>query len=151
MNNKDVGQRTGALGLPARRVKVDIFDSEGSKITISIEGNVSRDKVLKIIDLVELLEGGAESERAKPLTDLSKIEKVKRVIDQRFPIGWFSSQELQTAYEDLINEPIGLSTVSTYLSRLAARGMLTRAGSPAERRYKFNRAQALQRGQLIRP
>ncbi|MFQ6074582.1 MAG: hypothetical protein ACE5Z5_00410 [Candidatus Bathyarchaeia archaeon] len=139
--------------MPARRVKVDIFDSEGNKITISFEGNITRNKVLKILDLVELLGGGsvAESEEGKSLIGLSKIEKAKRVIEQRFPIGWFSSQELQTAYEDLIKEPIGLSTVSTYLSRLADRGMLTRAGSSAGRRYRLKSARALQRGRSVQP
>lgn len=127
--------------LPVRRVKVDVYDGEGNRMTVCFEGQVTRDKVLQLLDLVELLGGvptsGARNERN--LSDLSKFEKTQLIIEKRFPVGWFSSQEVQAVYEDALNEPIGLSTVSTYLARLTDRGTLTRAGSTAMRRYKLKR------------
>ena len=38
----------------------------------------------------------------------------------------FSSADIARDYEELHGEPIGLSTVSTYLSRMAERGALKR-------------------------
>ncbi len=52
-------------------------------------------------------------------------------------------------YEDLLNEPIGLSTVSTYLSRLVDKGILIRSGSAASRKYKLKRSLNFQRKQHI--
>ncbi len=132
--------------MPARRVKIDVFDDKGNKVTIAIEGEVTRSKVLQVLDLVELLGGvpPLEPQEESVSGETSKLEKVRKVIERSFPVGWFTSRELQSAYEDLMNEPIGLSTVSTYLGRLALRGALVRAGSAVGRRYKLRRILSLQ-------
>jgi predicted transcriptional regulator len=56
--------------------------------------------------------------------DLSKIERVILIIKKNFPIVWFTAKEVQEVYEKEIGEPISLSAISTYLSRLADKGML---------------------------
>jgi len=70
-------------------------------------------------------------------SELPKIEKVRLVAEKKFPIGWVSSKDVQTTYEEHFNEPILLSTVSTYLSRLADRGILIKSGASNQRRYKI--------------
>jgi hypothetical protein len=109
--------------MPARKIRVELFDSDGNRYTIAFEGQVTRDKALRLLDLVELL-GGVPSEA--PTTNntlrnnsISRFEKVQVVIQKSFPIIWFSSKDIQTVYEQELKEPIGLSTVSTYLSRMA--------------------------------
>ena len=125
--------------MPARKMRIEVFDSEGNKYTISLEGNISREKAIKILDLIELL-GGIPSGNpvlANSPYKTAKIEKVKAIIERRFPLVWFSSREIQEAYEDEFKEPISLSTVSTYLSRLADRGFLMVSSNSRTKRYRM--------------
>ncbi len=128
--------------MPARKIRVELFDSDGNRYTIAFEGQVTRDKALRLLDLVELL-GGAPSEgqtvnagAALPNRVLSRFEKVQLVIQKSFPLIWFSSKDIQSVYEQELKEPVGLSTVSTYLSRMASKGMLLRTGGPNNLKYK---------------
>ena len=128
--------------MPARKMRVELFDSEGNRYTIAFEGQITRDKALRLLDLVELL-GGMPDEGPAPgagssLTgnNLSRFEKTHLVIQKSFPLIWFSSKEVQSVYEQDLKEPIGLSTVSTYLARLASKGMLLRTGGSTNLKYR---------------
>src|SRR4030043_576349 len=129
--------------MPARKMRVELFDSDGNRYTIAFEGQVTRDKALRLLDLVELL-GGAPGENptvtnspAMPNNSpLSRFEKVQAVIQKNFPLIWFSSKDIQSVYEQELKEPVGLSTVSTYLSRMASKGMLLRTGGQNSLKYK---------------
>ena len=103
---------------------------------------MTRDKALRLLDLVELL-GGAPSEgqtvntgATVPNRILSRFEKVHLVIQKNFPLIWFSSKEIQSVYEQELKEPVSLSTISTYLSRMATKGLLLRTGGPNNLKYK---------------
>ncbi len=128
--------------MPARKMRVELFDNEGNRYTIAFEGQVTRDKALRLLDLVELLGGmpgeGAPSSAVNALTGnrLSRFEKVRLVIQKNFPLVWFSSKDIQAVYEEELKEPIGLSTISTYLSRMTNRGLLLRAGQSNNLKYK---------------
>jgi len=128
--------------MPARKMRVELFDSEGNRYTIAFEGQVTRDKALRLLDLVELLGGmpgeGAISGSGKVLTgnSLTRFEKVRLVIQKNFPLIWFSSKDVQSVYEQELKEPVSLSTVSTYLARLTSRGLLLRAGEGSNLKYK---------------
>lgn len=137
--------------MPTRKMKVDINDEEGNKISITITGALNRDKIFQIMDFAELLNGNPTSTDDRSFTDFSKFEKLQLIINRKFPLGWFTSQELMIAYEDTLNEPIGLSTVSTYLSRLAEKKLLTRVGSSTERKYKLVRNKKLDKRTYIQP
>ena len=123
------------ITLTKRKLKLDIDSGDGNKMSISFSGDLDRDKILQVLDIVNLLENNSTTKQS--IEDLSKFDKLKLVVKRKFPIGWFSSQELMIAYEDLLDEPIPLSTVSTYLHRLSQRKFLIRAGSFAERKYKL--------------
>jgi hypothetical protein len=128
--------------MPARKMRVELFDSEGNRYTIAFEGQITRDKALRLLDLVELLGGmpgeGATSGAGSTLasTSLSRFEKVRLVIKKSFPLIWFSSKDVQAVYEQELKEPIGLSTVSTYLARMANRGLLLRTSGSNNLKYK---------------
>lgn len=107
-------------------MKVEVYDESGNRYVISFEGRVTRDKALKILDIVELLGGMPVGEPIQYPKDISKIEKVFLVVKKNFPIAWFSAREVEEAYERETGEPISLSAVLTYLSRLANKGMLMR-------------------------
>jgi hypothetical protein len=124
--------------MPTKKMRVEIFN-DGDRYTITFEGQVTRDKALRLLDLVELLGGmpTVNSESSRPISEIPKIEKVRLAAEKNFPVGWFSSKELQIAYEKQFNEPISLSTVSTYLSRLADRGFFTKKGASNQLRYRI--------------
>ena len=62
---------------------------------------------------------------------------MRSVIQKSFPLVWFSSKDIQAVYEQDFKEPISLSTVSTYLARMANKGYLMRAGGANNLKYKI--------------
>lgn len=118
------------------RIKIDINDNDGNKITISLEGRLTREKVIQVLDFIDLLGGSSAADIQSGESNFSKFERIQNIILRKFPVGWFSSQEVMLTYEEALDEPIGLSTVSTYLTRLAAKGILMRSGPVVKRRYK---------------
>lgn len=132
-----------------RKLKIEFNNGDGNKISVTISGRFKRDKVLQLLDFIDLLDGNSEINEEKLLTDLSKIEKLQLIIKRKFPIGWFNSQEMMIAYEDILNEPIGLSTVSTYLYRLVGKRVLIRSGSISERRYKLARIKKINKKSIV--
>lgn len=127
--------------MPARKMRIELFDSEGNKYTIAYEGQITREKALRLLDLVELL-GGMPSGGTNPginpsNTKFSKYDKLRIIIQKYFPIVWFSSKEVQYAYEQQVKEPVSLSTISTYLARMTNKGILVRAGASNRLRYKI--------------
>jgi len=120
-------------------MRVEIFNGSGERYAITFEGQVTREKALRLLDLVELL-GGMPSVNLgwnRPTSELSKLDKIRLVIEKGFPLGWFSSKDIQSAYEEEFKEPISLSTVATYLSRMADRGILTKNGASNRLRYRI--------------
>jgi hypothetical protein len=124
--------------MPTKKMRVEIFN-DGDRYTITFEGQITRDKALRLLDLVELLGGmpTVDSKETRSISELPKIEKVHLSVEKNFPVGWFSSKELQTVYEKQFNEPISLSTISTYLSRLADRGFFMKKNTSNRLRYRI--------------
>ncbi len=132
--------------MPAKKMRVEVFDSDGNRYSISFEGRVTRDKALRLLEMVELL-GGIPSTGANSAANIagnqeqwSKYDKVKMVIQKHFPVLWFTSREVQSTFEQELKEPIGISTVATYLSRMAAKGFLVRSGTANSLKYKVTQA-----------
>lgn len=108
-----------------KRVKVEFQDDSGTKYSLAVEGRLSREKVLKIMDLMELVEG--TDEIAAPQIDTSSaFGRVYNIIESSYAGKEFSTADIAREYEELHGQPIALSTVSTYLSRLSERGSLKR-------------------------
>ncbi len=129
--------------MPARKMRIELFDSEGNRYTIAFEGQITRDKAVRLLDLVELLGGmpneNINTEQKQSIVDqkLSKCEKVRMVVQKNFQLVWFSSKDLQTAYEQDFREPVGLSTVATYLSRMTLKGLLVKTGAANSLKYRL--------------
>lgn len=126
--------------MPARKMRVELFDSEGNKYSVSFEGQITRDKALRLLDLLELLggspSGGNPGVNAQSV-EASKHDKVLAAIQKHFPAVWFSSKEIQSSYEQEFKEPIGLSTVATYLSRSVNKGILVKSGAANRLKYRL--------------
>ena len=125
--------------MPARKIRVELHTGLGERYTITFEGEVTREKALQLLDLVELLGGGPTANigwNTAP-SELSKIDKIRLVVERRFPFGRFSSKDIQLAYEEEFRDPISLSTVSTYLSRMTDRGLLAKNRGSNRRRFRI--------------
>ncbi len=128
--------------MPARKMRVELFDNDGNRYTVAFEGQITRDKALRLLDLVELLggmpnEGPSTGGSTQALPNATtRFEKVQMVIQKSFPLIWFASKDIQSVYEQELKEPVSLSTVSTYLSRMASKGLLLRTGSGNNLKYK---------------
>ena len=122
-------------------MRIELFDNEGNKYTVAFEGHVTRDKAVRLLDLVELLGGVSSGSINQGINfsnnELSKYAKVNILIKKSYPMIWFSSKNIQYTYENEYKEPISLSTVSTYLSRMAERGFLIKAGTSNRLKYKI--------------
>ena len=119
--------------MPRKRIRIDLEDSEGVKYNFNLEGNITREKILKIFELMDLM--NIEEEQNTPNLD-SIGAKIWNIIDKFFPVGKFTSSEIQENYEDEYNEPIKLATISTYLSRFNTKGRIERAKNGREWTYQ---------------
>ena len=126
--------------LPRSRFKVEVRGEGGERIAITVDGRLSREKVVQVLDFVDLIGKANEEGTREAEGEMTKFDRLRFVLSRKFPMGWFTSQDAMIAYEDVFNEPLGLSTVSTYLARFAEQGALVRSGSSAMRRYRKRKA-----------
>ena len=107
-------------------------DSDGARFDIKIEGNVTRDKVLKIFEMMDLMNIEEEQET----TNMDSVgSKIWHIVDKFFPMGKFTSTTILEKYEDEFNEPVKLSVISTYLSRFSSKGRIDRVRTGREWTY----------------
>lgn len=117
-----------------KRIRIDLEDADGAKYNFSLEGNVTREKMLKIFELMNLM-NIEEPEAGAQLDSIGA--KIWNVIDKNFPIGKFTSSMILEKYEDEYEEPIKLSVISTYLSRFAVKGKVAREKQGKEWAYQI--------------
>lgn len=117
-----------------KRIRIDMEDADGARYDIKLDGNVTREKVLKIFEMMDLMNIEEENQINKPLDSVGA--KIWHIIDKNYPVGKFTSTNILEGYEDEYNEPIKLSIISTYLARFANRGKISRARQGREWRYQ---------------
>ena len=125
---------TGSITMAKKRIKIDLEDADGAKYNFSLEGNVTREKVLKIFELMDLI--NIEEPQDGPILD-SVGSKIWNIVGKHFPMGKFTSSEVLEKYEDDYGEPIKLSIISTYLSRFATKGKVERTKQGREWTYQI--------------
>jgi len=118
-----------------KRIRIDVQDKDGAKYDFKIEGNITKEKALKIFELMDLI--NIEEEQAPNLDSVGG--KIWNVIGSSFPAGRFTSSEVLEKYEDEYNEPIKLSVISTYLARFASRNRIERTRAGREWSYQIIR------------
>ncbi len=116
-----------------KRIRIDMEDVDGARYDIKIEGNVTRDKVLKIFEMMDLMNIEEEQEA----TNMDSVgSKIWHIVDKFFPMGKFTSTNILEKYEDEFNEPVKLSVISTYLSRFSSKGRIDRVRTGREWTYQ---------------
>ncbi len=114
-------------------MKIEFYDPDGVRHSISIDGPITREKVGKVLDLVEVM-AGTPRPAALALSPRKFDRLASTVISQLRGKG-FTSTDAKRTFEVAFTEKIPLSTVSTYLSRLADRGVLQREEAGGSVRY----------------
>jgi len=116
-----------------KRIRIDMEDSDGARYDIKLEGNVTREKILKIFELMDLMNIEEEQET----TNIDSIgSKIWHIVDTFFPMGKYTSTNILEKYEDEYNEPVKLSIISTYLSRFSTKGKISRTRTGREWTYQ---------------
>jgi hypothetical protein len=108
-----------------KRVKIELEDEEGTKYTLALEGAVSRDKLMKAMDMLEIMDVPLEHSH-KTADEGTFFGKVQTLLETTFSAGDFSSSDVARELEDKYGQPVKLSTISTYLARLAEKQYIKR-------------------------
>ena len=116
-----------------KRIRIDIEDDDGANFNLNLSGNITREKVLKAFEFLDLM--NIEDTPNSPQID-SVGAKIWNIVDKFFPLGKFTSSAILEKYEDEYNEPIKLSIISTYLSRFTEKGRIERARTGREWTYQ---------------
>jgi hypothetical protein len=130
------------------KVKIEFTDQKGAKYSFAIEGP-SKENMGKLLDFVESISdntnkntGPSEAQEQQPIAD-TNFNKVYGLVLNKFRFGSFTSSDVLEAYEQHYQLKSTLSTMSTYLSRLAERGVLSRSRNGAGWIYKLIKQQQL--------
>lgn len=108
-----------------KRIRIELEDEEGTKYTLALEGTVSRDKVMKAMDMLEVMDVPLEHSHRAP-DEGTFFGKVQTLLETTFAAGDFSSSDVARELEDKYGQPVKLSTISTYLARLADKQYIRR-------------------------
>ncbi len=129
-----------------KKIKIQLEDAEGGKYNLSLEGNVSKEKIMKVFELMDLINLDGKSndkyiDTESQNKNLASVgSKIWDVIEHKFPYSTFTSSDIREIYEDEYNEPVQLSIISTYLSRYSDRGRLVRNRKGKEWVYKITKS-----------
>ena len=139
-----------------KKIKIELEDDDGGKYNLSLEGNLSKDKIQKVLQLVESLNISKEEfniqTKPNPMNDVVKnfknsnsnsnslhsIEsKIWSLIENNFIYSSFTSSDIVDSYQSIYNEQLQLSLISTYLSRYVEKNRLMRSKRGKEWVYKL--------------
>ena len=131
-----------------KKIRINLEDSEGAKYRFDIEGNVTREKVLKLFELMDIMNLEDDDQKTPELETLGG--KIWYIIENYFPAGKFTSSAVLEKYEDEYNEPdavyhqrkkppIKLSIISTYLARFYSQNKIVRTRTGREWSYQVTR------------
>lgn len=145
-----------------KKIKIELEDDDGGKYNLSLEGNLSKDKIQKVLQLVESLNISKEESTSftkpdyntsdnansnqkhtnKINSSLHSIEsRIWSLIENNFAFSSFTSSNVVESYEILYGEQLQLSLISTYLSRYYEKNKLMRSKRGKEWIYKLIRTQ----------
>lgn len=110
-----------------KKVKVEVTDEDGTTYSLALQGKFTQDKVIRMMEMINLLDQGEHNtSRLHPPDESTTYGKILKLIQSSYLTKEFSSADIARDYEERHDSSIPLSTVSTYLSRQADRGILNR-------------------------
>lgn len=140
-------KRSGSL-MGSKKIKIQLEDDDGGKYDLALQGNISKTKIIKLIEVLDLLEiEGKHPEfennaQVRDKGDFTSLgSKIWNLAEQKFPYTAFTSSDILELYEDEFQKPIRLSAIATYLSRYSERGKLSKSKKGKEWLYKIVKKQ----------
>jgi hypothetical protein len=138
---------------PIRKIRIQLQDSDGDKYNLSLEGSLSREKMLKILTLMDSVDNNTSDIRTKISSynnNLDKLgDKIWNIIKNEIKSTDFSSSDILKAYNQLYKEATQLSIVSTYLTRFFIKNKLTRRKHGKEWIYTISNEQITQKPSIL--
>jgi len=147
------------LSTGKKRIKIELEDAEGGKYNLSLEGNLSKDKIQKVLQLVESLnvsKDDLDNNIQVPIEQNNSLQKydighnlsnnsigskIWTLIENNFAFSSFTSSNVAESYEESYGEQLQLSLISTYLSRYFEKQKLVRSKRGKEWIYKLIKIQ----------
>jgi hypothetical protein len=147
------------LSTGKKKIKIELEDAEGGKYNLSLEGNLSKDKIQKVLQLVETLnisKDDLDNNLKLPIEQNNTLQKydlgpnlsgnsigskIWSLIENNFAFSSFTSSNVAESYEESYGEQLQLSLISTYLSRYFEKQKLIRSKRGKEWIYKLIRVQ----------
>jgi len=111
-----------------KRIKIELEDENGEKYNLSLQGNLSKEKIMNVIEFVHMFEKNSiDNIFEHKESDIKLGSKLWNIITENFRYHTFTSSDLLRIYKDLYYESIQLSIISIYLSRFYIRKQLSRS------------------------
>ena len=90
-----------------KKIKIELEDDEGSKYNLSLEGNFSKEKILQVIELMDLVRSDSSRAITNPLQEksnntLSVDSKIWNIIEESFYFNTFTSSDIVNIYKKKI-------------------------------------------------
>lgn len=120
-----------------KRIKLEFFDRAGVKHSVAIEGDLTIDKVNRLLEYAEIVAGSNPTTTLPHSPHESKMNRLLDVINTKLSDHSFDSKELWQTYRETWGDDFSFGAVSTYLSRLVDRGTLERSGSTSHWLYRL--------------
>ncbi|MDI9643782.1 MAG: hypothetical protein QFX35_01020 [Candidatus Verstraetearchaeota archaeon] len=117
-----------------KKIKIEICDTNGEQITVAMSGQMSKEKLLQILQIFE--DPSTPAPQKSSVLKTTK-EKLMGIITADLNKVWFTSKDLSLLYQERYREPIKASTISTYLTRLYSNGYLERKGNRSCWQYRL--------------
>lgn len=121
------------------KIKIEFSDSNGAKYALNIDG-MSKENISRVMEFVETMSASkSNTDNDEPID--TNFSRLYDLITKNFRFGSFTSTDVFEAYQDNFTTPTTLSVISTYLTRLAKRGLLVRARHGSGWIYKLPRTE----------
>ncbi|MGC8569021.1 MAG: hypothetical protein ACP5LW_03335 [Nitrososphaeria archaeon] len=128
--------------MPRKAIKLEFEDENGAKYLFKVEGNIEKDKVLRLLELYELISESEQEKKAEDITVAdSDLYSLLRKIIREMPLTGFTSKDIQSVLEDRYSISVKLPIISTYLRRMNDRGELVRRKEGREWVYQLREIQ----------
>ena len=119
------------MSSPKKKIKIELEDNEGDRYNLSLEGKFSKEKMLRVFELIESFEDKTTKEQKEPTSvlydDTSTLaSRIWSIIQDKCHDTTFTSAFIFNKYNEIYEEKLQLSIISTYLSRFFARNKLSR-------------------------
>jgi hypothetical protein len=119
---------TPDLSSATKKIKIELEDAHGQKYNLTVQGNLSKEKIMHVIEFAQLFEKDPIESSFEHKEGNGKLGlKLWNLITENFKHHTFTSSDLLRIYQDLYYEGIQLSVISIYLSRFYLKKQLNRS------------------------